>query len=101
MTALQTRERHEREHHERRHDRGHPDHHGRRHGAVAARLVRPLDHSPEVLLALAAVLIVVAGPVRHAFDATGALLSGLATILLLAGIVLAVAAAWRLLRERG
>lgn len=69
------------------------------HGTVTDHLIKPLDHSPEVLLALAAVLIVVAGPVLRTFGPTGAVTSGVSVLLLGAGVVLAVAAASRLLRN--
>lgn len=57
------------------------------------------EHSPEVLLALAALLIVVAGPVLSAFAPASVLTSAAALLLLVAGLVLAVSAAARLLRS--
>lgn len=62
-------------------------------------VVHVTEHSPEVLLALAAVLIVVAGPVLHAFAPAGVLTSATAVLLLGVGLVLAVSAAARVLRS--
>jgi hypothetical protein len=60
----------------------------------------PLDHSPEVLLALAALLVVIAGPVARAVAPQSAAVTVAAGLLLLVGVALAVAAALRLLRDR-
>lgn len=60
----------------------------------------PLEHSPEVLLALAALLVVLAGPVARAFAPESAAVSMGAAVLLLAGVTLAVVAAVRLVRDR-
>lgn len=61
-------------------------------------LAHPLDHSPEVLIALAAVLVVLAGPVMHALAPHNELLTGLSALPLLVGLVLAAVAGARLLR---
>ncbi|WP_122260730.1 hypothetical protein [Ornithinimicrobium cerasi] len=61
----------------------------------------PLDHSPEVLLALAAVLVVVAGPLAQVLAPDNPAVAATAALLLLVGMVLAATAAVRLLRDRG
>ena len=61
-------------------------------------LTHPLDHSPEVLLALAAVLVVLAGPVARAVSPDNPLVMAASAVLLLAGLVLAAVSATRLLR---
>jgi hypothetical protein len=78
--------------------------HIHQHRAPARPLVErarhPLDHSPEVLLALAALLVVIAGPVAQAFAPQSAAVSVASGLLLLVGVTLAVSAAVRLLRDR-
>lgn len=71
----------------------------REHRTLASQVAHPLDHSPEVLLALSLVLVVVAGPVLQAVGTGSAALSVLSVVLLLAGVVLAIAAARLLLRS--
>jgi hypothetical protein len=66
---------------------------------VAEHARHPLDHSPGVLLALAAVIVVVAGPLTQALAPRTPLVGGAAALTLLVGVVLAVTAAVRLLRE--
>lgn len=56
------------------------------------------DHAPEVLLALSAVLVVLAGPVTRAFAPQSALVATGSALLLAAGLVLAVVATRHLLR---
>ncbi len=56
------------------------------------------DHAPEVLLALSAVLVVLAGPVARAFAPESALVASGSALLLAAGLVLAVVATRHLLR---
>ncbi|MFX0537091.1 hypothetical protein ACQBAT_06880 [Ornithinimicrobium sp. Y1847] len=67
--------------------------------SIVDHAAHPLDHSPEVLLALAAVLIVVAGPVAHALLTPGPLMAAASALLLVVGVALAVAAATRMLRD--
>lgn len=71
----------------------------RRHDSIAAQLAHPFDHSPEILLALAALLIVVAGPVMKAFAPDGVLMSAASVLVLGVGVVLAVGAAVRMVRS--
>ena len=73
--------------------------HHRRHRSIAADVRHPFDHSPEVLLAVAAVLIVLAGPVLTALALQGPVVSAASVVLLGVGLALAVAAATRLLRD--
>jgi hypothetical protein len=56
------------------------------------------DHAPEVLLALAAVLVVLAGPVARAFAPDNAWVAAGSSILLGLGILLAIMATRQLLR---
>lgn len=60
----------------------------------------PLDHAPEVLLALAAVLVVLGGPVARALAPHSPAVTAGSALVLLVGIVLAVVAAARLLRDQ-
>lgn len=57
------------------------------------------EHAPEVLFALSALLVVLAGPVTSAFAPRTGLVSALAATALIAGIVLAVVAGLRVLRS--
>ncbi|HBO54624.1 MAG TPA: hypothetical protein DD664_05940 [Janibacter terrae] len=66
--------------------------------SVQQHVAHPLEHAPEILLALAAVLIVLAGPVTRALAPGNVAVSALAVVLLVAGVVLAVAAAVQLVR---
>ncbi|GGK70271.1 hypothetical protein [Ornithinimicrobium pekingense] len=58
----------------------------------------PVDHAPEVLLALAAVLVVLAGPVARSFAPHTGWVAAASALLLAAGVVLAVVATRHLLR---
>lgn len=81
----------------------HPTHdpHVRPNGsAVADALVEPTRHAPEVQLALSAVLVVLAGPVAQAVAPESAVVAGASAVLLVVGLVLAVLAAFSLLRSR-
>ncbi|ANS77997.1 hypothetical protein SGUI_0601 [Serinicoccus hydrothermalis] len=66
-------------------------------GAVAA--LDPTRYAPEVQLALAALLVVVAGPVAGALAPTSAVVAGASVVLLLVGVTLAVLATVSLLRH--
>lgn len=70
----------------------------RGHESFASHLAHPLDHAPELLLALAAVIVVVAGPLAHAVAPASAMVAAASAALLAGGIALAVLAAVRLLR---
>ena len=67
--------------------------------SVPARVVHPLESSPELLLALAALLIVLAGPVLRAFAPDHVVTSAASVLVLGVGLLLAVSAAARLLRD--
>jgi hypothetical protein len=56
------------------------------------------DHAPEVLLALSAVLVVLAGPVARAFAPDNGWVAAGSALLLAVGLVLAVVATRHLLR---
>ena len=56
------------------------------------------DHAPQVLLAVSAVLVVLAGPVARAVAPHNGWVGALSVLLLVAGILLAVAAVRHLLR---
>ncbi len=60
-----------------------------------------VDHAPEVLLALSAVLVVLAGPVARTFAPDSTWVAVASTLLLAAGIALAALAARDLLRPPG
>lgn len=81
--------------------RGQHPHHLAGQRSAVAHLTHPLDHSPEVVLALAAVLVVLAGPVVHATVPAHPLVELASAAVLLLGIALAVSAAIRLLRPDG
>lgn len=68
--------------------------------AVADALIAPTRHAPEVQLALAAVLVVLAGPVARALAPTSTVMVGISVVLLVVGLVLALLAAVSLLRGR-
>lgn len=64
----------------------------------------PLDHgdrSTGVELFLAALLVVIAGPLAEAFAPASTWVAAGSTALLVVGLALAAAAAWHLLHERG
>lgn len=71
-----------------------------RSGETVAGALDPTRHAPEVQLALAALLVVLAGPVARAFAPASAAVAGASVVLLAVGIVLAVLAAISLLRAR-
>jgi hypothetical protein len=60
-----------------------------------------VDHTPEVLLALSAVLVVLAGPVARTLAPDSGWFAAGSTVLLAAGVLLAVVATRRLLRTSG
>ncbi|WP_022923730.1 hypothetical protein [Serinicoccus marinus] len=64
-----------------------------------AAVLDPTRHAPEVQLALAALLVVVAGPVASALAPTSAVVAGASVVLLLVGIGLALLATISLLRN--
>lgn len=70
----------------------------RSHSTTLDHVTHPLDHSPEVLLALSALLVVLAGPVARAVSPDNVVVLGASAVLLLTGLVLATVAAARLLR---
>jgi protein-S-isoprenylcysteine O-methyltransferase Ste14 len=80
----------------RRDPRAHP-HRARR--PLVSQVAHPFEHSPEVLLALSLVLVILAGPVAHALAPGSAAVALGSVLVLAAGIVLAVAGASRLLRS--
>jgi|GEM_PF-7107507 len=69
-------------------------------GDTVARALDPTRHAPEIQLALAALLVVLAGPVARAFAPTSVAVAGASVVLLAVGILLAVLAAISLLRTR-
>lgn len=71
----------------------------REHRPPASQVAHPFEHSPEVLLALSVVLVVLAGPVAHALAPGSAVVALVSVVVLAVGIVLAVAGAGRLLRS--
>lgn len=71
----------------------------RTHGSLAAHLAHPLDHPPLLLLAAAATLIVLAGPAVQLLELSGTVVHSASVLMMLAGVVLAGAAAWQLLRD--
>lgn len=75
-------------------------HRHRNGSAVADALVEPVRHAPEVQLALASLLVVLAGPVARAVAPASAVVTGVSAILLVVGVVLAIVAAVGLVRAR-
>lgn len=86
MTSIQARTEHDRPRHAHRH-------------AIAHQFTHPFDHAPGALLALAALLVVVAGPVAQALAPGDPVVGGVSVVLLAAGVLLAVVAGIRLLRR--
>lgn len=79
----------------------HPQHlRGGNGSAVADALITPARHAPEVQLALAALLVVLAGPVARALAPTSTVMAGVSVVLLGVGLVLALLAAVSLLKGR-
>lgn len=75
---------------------------GRRHHRLdQPRTAEPVDHAPEVLLALSAVLVVLAGPVARTLAPDSGWVAAGSAVLLAAGILLAVVATRHLLRPPG
>lgn len=68
---------------------------------IPAALRDRADHAPEVLLGAAALLVVLAGPVARGLGPEGAWVGLVAAALLGVGIVLALVAARRVLRDAG
>lgn len=56
------------------------------------------DHAPEVLLSLAALLVVLAGPVARTVAPDSAWVAAGSALLLVTGVILAAVATWQLLR---